>query len=76
MSTFIESPVWGAIITVAGSAALAVLGMMWRLMVKVDRLSDAIADVRSDIAEIKTDANVMRYSDMRTPQSRRKGHGF
>lgn len=72
MSAFLASPVWGAVITVAGTAVIAIFGLIWRLTTKVDHLSDVVTELGKDIADMKSDANIVRWSDLRLTRARRR----
>jgi len=72
MSAFLASPVWAAIITVAGTAILAIFGLIWRVLSRVDRLSSVVEELGKDISEMRSDQNLVRWSDIRGPRMRRK----
>ena len=76
MAAFLASPVWGAIIGILGSMLMAIFAMVWRMSTKLSGLSDDVGDLKTDIAEIKKDPNVMRWSDMHMGAWRRRRRGF
>lgn len=76
MSSFIGSPVWGAILTVGGTALLAVFGLIWRLSSKVDRLGDKLEELGKDILDQRNDRNIIRWSDLQRSRLRRRRNDF
>lgn len=76
MAAFIASPVWGAIITVFGAAVVALVGFIWRLLVKVDQIGSKVDAVAADVVEIKEDKNIMRWSDIGGGSFRRRHRGL
>ena len=71
VSSFVGSPVWGAVITVVGTIALSIFALIARLIGKVNRVSDKMDGIASDIEEIKNDKDTVRWSEL----ARRRGRG-
>lgn len=76
MSSFISSPVWGAIISVVGAATVGLVAMLSRVLGKVSRIEEKLGEVASDVNEIKADRNIVRWSDVARDRRRRKRYGF
>lgn len=76
MSAFLASPVWGAILTIGGTAILAVFGLIWRLSSKVDRIADKVDELGKDIVDLRQDSNLIRWSDLRAPRLKRRRREF
>jgi len=76
MDTFINSPVWGAIITVSGTALVGVSTLIIRLMAKMNQISDKVDTIAEDVAEIKNDDNIVRWSDLNRSDRRRRKNGL
>lgn len=70
MSSFASSPVWGAIISVAGAALVGLIAMISRVLGKVNRIEERIGEVAQDVTDLKNDRNIVRWSDI--AQRRRK----
>lgn len=76
MTTFLSSPVWASIISVAGAALVGLVTMMYRVLGKVSRIEDKVDGVVADVNEIKSDQNIVRWSDLAQNRGRRKRNGF
>lgn len=76
MATFLSSPVWASIISVAGAALVGLVTMMYRVLGKVSRIEDKVDGVVADVNEIKSDQNIVRWSDLAQNRGRRKRNGF
>lgn len=72
MSTLVNSPFWGAMAGVASSSFASTVVMIFRVLGKVSRIEDKMNDIAQDVTDIKTDTNIVRWSDV-ARQSRRKG---
>jgi hypothetical protein len=76
LSSFISSPVWGAIISVAGAALVGLVAMLSRVLGKVSRIEEKMGELASDVSDIKQDRNIMRWSDIARDRRRHRRHGF
>lgn len=76
MSGFVSSPVWGAIIAIAGTVTIAIVGMFARLISKVNAISSKMDSIAEDVTEIKEDKDVMRWSDLGRRKIRRRRSDF
>lgn len=72
MSAFIDSPVWGAVISVVGTALSGIVVLIARLMSKVNKIEGAIEEIAKDIGELKDDKDIMRWSEVGREKVRRK----
>jgi cytochrome c-type biogenesis protein CcmH/NrfF len=66
------SPVLAAIIGIAGTILISVITMTARLHTKLNSLADSVASIAEDVREIRTDNNIMRWSDVRGTKPWRK----
>lgn len=64
MSSFVSSPVWGAVISVAGAALVGLIAMISRVLGKVNRIEERMGEIAQDVTEIKNDRNIVRWSDL------------
>jgi hypothetical protein len=76
MTAFLASPVWATVIGVVGTAVVGMFGMIWRMSSRVDRISDTVQAIATDVTEIKADPNVVRWSDIAPMRFRRRYRGF
>jgi len=72
MSSFVGSPVWGAVITIVGTMALGIITMMARLISKVNTIDSKVNAIAEDVTEIKADQDVVRWSEI-ARRRRKKG---
>lgn len=64
MSAFFSSPVWGAIISVAGAALVGLIAMISRMLGKVNRIEEKMTEIAQDVTDMKNDKNIVRWSDL------------
>lgn len=64
MSAIIDSPVWGAAVTVGGAAVTGLITMIARLITKVNNLDGKIDGIAADVLEIKQDGDTVRWSEL------------
>ena len=76
MSSFVGSPVWGAIITIVGTVVLSLFGLMARLIGKVNRLGDRVEDIATDVREMKEDKDTVRWSELARRRKAGRRSGF
>lgn len=75
MSDFFSSPVWATILGLIGTGIGALIAMVAKLHTKINANTDAIGEIRQDIVDIKTDKNIMRWSDIASARFRRRRNG-
>lgn len=74
MQSFTSSPVWGAIIAIAGGAASSIAVLIGRLVSKVSRIEDKVDGIVEDVTEIKSDQDLVRWSDVAKGKMRKRRH--
>jgi hypothetical protein len=72
MSSFISSPVWGAVIAIVGAALTGVVSLMFRMLSQISKISDKVDAVAEDVTELKNDDDIVRWSDLGRSKLRRR----
>lgn len=60
---FDQSPLGATLIGVACTTMVIAVAAMLKMVVQLTRLEGAVKDIQKDVTEIKTDADVMRWSN-------------
>lgn len=76
MSQFVSSPVWGAVITVMGAVMTGIVTLVVRILGKLSSIEDQVKAVAQDVAEIRSDSNIVRWSDVARTKIRRGRGGI
>jgi outer membrane murein-binding lipoprotein Lpp len=72
MSALIDSPVFGVITASAVTVATGVVGMIARLISKVNQLSSKLDELARDFQEARDDKDVVRWSTLASTRIRRR----
>lgn len=62
-TSFIQSPLGVTLVGAACLALLTIAGAAIKIVIQLARMESAIQDIRGDIAGIKSDPDVMRWSN-------------
>ena len=76
MTSFIDSPVWGAVVTVGGTGLLGLIGMMARLIRKVNKMDTKLDTLNRGLRDMRNDKDIVRWSDVRAKRKRGKKDVF
>lgn len=73
VTSFINSPVWASVVSIAGAVLISLVGVMTRILGKVNSMDDKLKEIANDVNEIRNDKNIVRWSDI--AWTRRLGRG-
>lgn len=76
MRSFIDSPVWASLISVAGAAIAGLIGMMTHLTRRVSKAHIKLDAIIKDMRMMKADKDIVRWSQLQTRRKWRRRNGF
>jgi hypothetical protein len=75
MHSLVDSPLFATLVTLVGAGIVGISGILIRLYMKVTTIDSAVKGIAEDVAEIKEDKDIVRYSDQRNMPDRKKRRG-